>query len=94
MFLMAHSHTAAENLYTRGKSRSAGAGLRLARIIGGFAMLFVGVLGLVLPVMPGWIFVIPGLALLGREFHWARRLLEWIKKYHPKNFRSKTSPEA
>lgn len=57
-------------------------------------MLFVGVAGLILPIMPGWIFVIPGLVVLGREFHWARRLLNRLKKFHPKNFRSNASPET
>ncbi|MBI2815709.1 MAG: PGPGW domain-containing protein [Acidobacteria bacterium] len=68
--------------------------MRIVRIVSGFVMLFVGVAGLILPIMPGWIFVIPGLVVLGREFHWARRLLNRLKKFHPKNFRSNASPET
>jgi uncharacterized protein YqgC (DUF456 family) len=63
--------------------------LRLARIVGGSALLIVGLIGWLLPVIPGWLFVIPGLILLGEEFHWARRTLTWLK-----SFRSKKSPEA
>jgi uncharacterized membrane protein YbaN (DUF454 family) len=51
-------------------------GLRLA---GGLVLTFVGVLGVVLPVMPGWIFLIPGLMLLSSHFPWARRLLERVR---------------
>lgn len=29
---------------------------------------------------PGWLIVIAGLAILGSEFEWARRLLEFTKK--------------
>ncbi len=51
-------------------------------VIGGFVLLAVGIVGLALPIMPGWIFIIPGLLLLGRHFHWARRLLDYLhRKY-------------
>jgi uncharacterized membrane protein YbaN (DUF454 family) len=58
--------------------------LRVARIFGGSALLVVGLVGWILPVIPGWPFVIPGLILLGEEFHWARRTLAWLKKLKPK----------
>jgi len=60
-----------------------GRGLRIAA---GLAMLLVGVMGWLLPVIPGWAFFIPGLILLSREFHWARRLLEWLKRRLPQRF--------
>lgn len=44
------------------------------RITGGFVLLGLGVAGLMLPIMPGLIFLIPGLALLRRHFDWAHRL--------------------
>ncbi|WP_010155943.1 TIGR02611 family protein [Leucobacter chromiiresistens] len=28
---------------------------------------------------PGWLIVFFGLAILGTEFHWARRLLGWVR---------------
>ena len=56
------------------------------RTAGGFLLVLVGIAGLILPVMPGWIFLIPGLALLAERFHWARRLVAWAKE------KSKVSP--
>jgi len=40
----------------------------------------VGIIGLILPIMPGWVFLIPGLLLLGERYVWARRLAEWAKQ--------------
>lgn len=44
------------------------------RITAGFLLVALGVIGLVMPIMPGLIFLIPGLALLSRHFHWAHRM--------------------
>jgi uncharacterized membrane protein YbaN (DUF454 family) len=63
-------------------------------MIAGIGMVVLGVLGLILPVLPGWIFLIPGLMLLAREFHWAHRLLEWLKKIVPKQFHRQDSPDT
>ena len=57
---------------------------RLLRIIGGMLLLIGGLIGWILPVVPGWPLVIPGLMLLSHEFHWARRLLTWLKSKMPK----------
>ena len=38
-----------------------------------------GLVGLLLPIVPGWLLIIPGLAILGTEFVWARRLLDTAK---------------
>ena len=53
-------------------------------IVAGILMMIAGVIGLILPILPGWIFLIPGLVILSREFHWARRLLQWAKSFLPK----------
>lgn len=37
-------------------------------------MIVLGLAGLVLPVMPGWLLLIPGLTLWAGEFVWAARL--------------------
>lgn len=50
--------------------------LRLALGIG---LVVLGVVGLILPVMPGWIFLIPGLLILGDYFPPIRRLVHWAK---------------
>jgi len=39
-----------------------------------------GIIGLIMPIMPGWIFLIPGLVILSDYFPWARRLLDWAKE--------------
>lgn len=60
--------------------------LMLIRRIIGVICLIIGVIGLLMPVMPGWPFIIPGIALLGsrdpllRYVHLAIiRLLKFIK---------------
>ncbi len=53
---------------------------RWARIIGGFALLVLGVIGLFLPFLQGIAFIVLGLLLLSREYHWARRLLDWARR--------------
>ncbi|MCH8269284.1 MAG: PGPGW domain-containing protein [Acidobacteria bacterium] len=45
--------------------------------------LVLGLLGWLLPIIPGWAFIIPGLMLLSREFHWAKRTLQWLKRRFP-----------
>lgn len=39
-------------------------------------------LGLILVPLPGpgWLVVFLGLAILGTEFHWARRIANWLKR--------------
>jgi len=56
---------------------------RWFRIIFGMLMLAGGVAGWALPIVQGWVLVIPGLVLLSHEFHWARRLLNWLRSRLP-----------
>jgi uncharacterized membrane protein YbaN (DUF454 family) len=42
----------------------------------GTLLVLVGIAGLVLPVLPGWLLIIAGLAVLRREFGWADRLAD------------------
>lgn len=51
---------------------------RLAKIVIGFTLLILGVVMLITPG-PGLITIALGLALLGAEFVWARRLLNRLK---------------
>lgn len=46
----------------------------------GIALVTVGLVGLVLPFLPGWLLIIAGLALLSTEYVWARRLAEGAKR--------------
>ena len=50
------------------------------RHVWGWVLLILGVIGLILPIMPGWVFLIPGLIILSDYFPWARRLLDWAKR--------------
>jgi tellurite resistance protein TerC len=52
---------------------------RISRIVLGFLLLAVGAALLVLPG-PGWLTIALGLGLLAREFEWARRWLDRLKK--------------
>ncbi|HSR46027.1 MAG TPA: PGPGW domain-containing protein [Acidimicrobiia bacterium] len=50
--------------------------IRIALFVIGGVVLVIGVLGWFLPLLPGWLLVVAGLAILAREFPWARRLLD------------------
>jgi uncharacterized membrane protein YbaN (DUF454 family) len=49
------------------------------RNIWGFVLVTIGVIGLIMPIMPGWVFLIPGLAILSQRYVWAKRLMDWAK---------------
>lgn len=53
--------------------------VRIVLVMIGTILLVGGVIGLLLPIVPGWLLIIPGLAILGTEFVWARRLLDTAK---------------
>ena len=50
----------------------------------GYGFLVLGVLGLFLPFLQGFLFLIVGLLILSRHALWAARLLDWVKRRHPK----------
>ncbi len=51
----------------------------ILRIASGIGLVIIGIIGLILPVMPGWIFLIPGLVILADYFPPVRRLVDWAK---------------
>ncbi|MCC7154591.1 MAG: PGPGW domain-containing protein [Bryobacterales bacterium] len=53
---------------------------KLLEVSAGAGLVVLGIAGLILPVMPGWVFLIPGLMILSRHFRWAKGMLEWAKK--------------
>lgn len=53
-------------------------------IAAGWLMLLLGLAGLVLPFLPGWLFIIAGLLLLSGEYVWAHRLLETARRRFPR----------
>jgi uncharacterized membrane protein YbaN (DUF454 family) len=50
----------------------------------GYAFLVLGVFGLFLPFLQGFLFIVIGLIILARHAAWARRLLEHFRERHPK----------
>jgi hypothetical protein len=44
----------------------------------GTLLVAVGVVGLFLPILPGIVLIASGLALLGRQYHWARTALDRV----------------
>jgi uncharacterized protein YqgC (DUF456 family) len=45
----------------------------------GLVLLGIGLVGLVLPVLSGWVFILAGLAVLSSHSVWARSALDWLK---------------
>jgi uncharacterized protein (TIGR02611 family) len=51
---------------------------RIVKMFFGFGLLLAGIIMLVTPG-PGWAAIFGGLFILASEFHWARRLLDYLK---------------
>ena len=51
----------------------------VVRISAAIGLIAIGIVGLILPIMPGWIFIIPGLIILSDHFPPVKRLLDWAK---------------
>ena len=49
------------------------------KLLSGFGLILIGLIGLIMPIMPGWVFIIPGLIILGEYFRPIRRLVDWAK---------------
>jgi uncharacterized membrane protein YbaN (DUF454 family) len=54
---------------------------KIAKITAGIILLIIGFIGLLIPIMPQWPFIIPGLMLLAEYFPPARRALDRLKPY-------------
>jgi len=54
---------------------------RAALTLIGFVLIGLGIAGLVLPVMPGWVLIIAGFAVLSREYSWAQSGLAFARKH-------------
>lgn len=53
---------------------------KILRILGGFGLVVLGIIGLILPIMPGWVFLIPGLIILADYFPPIHRLVQWARR--------------
>lgn len=57
---------------------------RVAIHIAGWAFILLGILGLVLPILQGILFILVGLILLSSVSPWADRLLQKLRKRFPR----------
>jgi uncharacterized membrane protein YbaN (DUF454 family) len=57
---------------------------RLVMLTLGYGFLMLGVLGLFLPFLQGFLFLLVGLLILARHAAWAQRALNRLKRTHPK----------
>ena len=57
---------------------------RYAILILGWVFIFLGILGLFLPILQGILFLTIGLILLSRESVWAAAKLDWLKRKYPR----------
>ncbi len=67
---------------------------RIALQILGWLFVVLGLVGLVLPVLQGILFLIIGLYLLSREYQWAQRWMERLRARYPEVFRRARSWQA
>jgi uncharacterized membrane protein YbaN (DUF454 family) len=57
---------------------------RIAMLLLGYGFLFLGVLGLFLPFLQGFLFIFIGLIVLSKHAPWAHRALDSIRRRWPK----------
>ena len=68
---------------------------KILRISAGVGLILVGIVGLILPIMPGWVFIIPGLVILAEYSPRIKRLLDWAReKFEDARKASKSRPAA
>jgi uncharacterized membrane protein YbaN (DUF454 family) len=60
----------------------------------GYAFLVLGVLGMFLPILQGFLFLAIGLIILARHAPWAERLLNYLREKSPTLDRTVASAEA
>ena len=53
---------------------------RLTVIAIGWLFIALGIAGLFLPLLQGILFLVVGLVILSTEYHWARRLLGYVRR--------------
>jgi hypothetical protein len=53
--------------------------------LAGFVLVCLGLAGLLLPVLPGWVLIIGGFAVLSREYSWAQSCLAFCRRQAAKS---------
>ena len=73
--------------------------IRLFRKISGVLLVIIGIAGIVLPILPGWVLIFVGLSLLVINFYFIEVLKDYAQKQtenaksRAKKIRKKTKPE-
>jgi uncharacterized membrane protein YbaN (DUF454 family) len=57
---------------------------RILVLIAGWGFILLGIVGLVLPILQGVLFLLVGLIILSSEYVWANRLLIRVRERFPK----------
>ena len=57
---------------------------RMAIMFLGYGCLFLGVIGMVVPLLQGALLIVVGLILLSRTANWAQSLIDRLKDKYPK----------
>lgn len=60
--------------------------LRLIRLAAGFTLIFLGLIGLFLPILQGWLFLGLGTAMLSRDLPIVKRFVDRIRARYPRVF--------
>ena len=64
--------------------------IRYTKMVFGVLLIVWGLIGLILPIVPGWLFLIPGIALLSSASPWfSEKVKPFFQKYRQKLERSK-----
>jgi uncharacterized membrane protein YbaN (DUF454 family) len=59
---------------------------RILKLIVGWFFLVLGVIGLFLPILQGFLFIAIGLVILSEESEIAKRWLTWLKRKYPQPY--------
>ncbi|MEI7690049.1 MAG: PGPGW domain-containing protein [bacterium] len=54
--------------------------LKLVRKVFGIFLILVGIAGIILPILPGWILIFIGLGLLGIQIYYVERIKKYVRK--------------
>jgi hypothetical protein len=57
---------------------------RRGKILSGWGFLLLGVAGLFLPFLQGFLFLAVGLYILRDEYAWAQRTIDWMRRKFPR----------
>ncbi len=57
---------------------------RRSKVLAGWGFLVLGVAGIFLPFLQGFLFLAVGLYILRDEYAWAQRMIDWMRRKFPR----------